>query len=154
MRAPDKIWLDLSTVTYAMTQPCAYDGYCAYIRSDLTPPAADYVAGLEAAAHAGRELASYASYSEIVGAVGHNRSQIREWCDKVFAAGHVLDAALAARPASPDTRVGDLISAIEAAGVMPEGYCFCSENRIGDDSKIHEPECRDLRKALKEFGRG
>jgi hypothetical protein len=38
--------------------------------------------------------------------------------------------------------------AIEALGAMPEGYCFCSTNRIGDDSKHHEPECRDLRAAL------
>lgn len=38
--------------------------------------------------------------------------------------------------------------AIEALGAMPEGFCFCSANRVGDDSKVHEPECRDLRAAL------
>lgn len=36
----------------------------------------------------------------------------------------------------------------QALGAMPEGYCFCSANRIGDDSKTHEPECADLRAAL------
>jgi len=41
-----------------------------------------------------------------------------------------------------------LRSAAEALGAMPEGYCFCSENRIGDDSKKHEPECAELRAAL------
>ena len=30
------------------------------------------------------ELASYASYAEIVGAISHNRSAIRKWCDKVY----------------------------------------------------------------------
>ena len=38
--------------------------------------------------------------------------------------------------------------AVEALGVMPEGYCFCSKNRIGDDSKLHEPECADIRAFL------
>jgi hypothetical protein len=33
---------------------------------------------------ASRELAGYASYAEIVGAVSLNRSQIREYCDKIF----------------------------------------------------------------------
>lgn len=42
-----------------------------------------------------------------------------------------------------------LREAIEALGAMPEGYCFCSSDRVGDDSKKHEPECRDLRAALK-----
>lgn len=52
----------------------------------------------------------------------------------------------------PDDRVDEiverLVEAIQALGAMPEGYCFCSKDRIGDDSKIHEPECRDLRRAL------
>lgn len=39
-------------------------------------------------------------------------------------------------------------SAVEALGAMPEGYCFCSKDRIGDDSKTHEPECRDIRAML------
>jgi hypothetical protein len=42
----------------------------------------------------------------------------------------------------------NLLEAAEALGAMPEGYCFCSTNSIGDDSKVHEPECRDLRAAL------
>lgn len=48
---------------------------------------------------------------------------------------------------APDT-LRQVREAIEALGAMPEGYCFCSKDRIGDDSKIHEPECRDLRAAL------
>ena len=51
------------------------------------------------------------------------------------------------------TREAALEDAIKALGAMPEGYCFCSKNRIGDDSKIHEPECRDLRAALAPFAR-
>jgi len=38
--------------------------------------------------------------------------------------------------------------AAESLGAMPEGYCFCSKDRIGDDSKIHEPECAELRATL------
>lgn len=41
-----------------------------------------------------------------------------------------------------------LVAAAEALGAMPEGYCFCSEHRIGDDGKTHEPECADLRAAI------
>lgn len=33
---------------------------------------------------AARELAQYASYAEIIGAIGHNRQPIRKWCDEVF----------------------------------------------------------------------
>jgi len=51
--------------------------------------------------------------------------------------------------ALPEVRA--LVEAIEAQGAMPEGYCFCSHDRIGDDSKAHEPECRDLRAALAPF---
>jgi hypothetical protein len=43
-----------------------------------------------------------------------------------------------------------LMLAIKALGVMPEGYCFCSADRIGDDSKVHEPECAELRDAIYE----
>jgi hypothetical protein len=42
----------------------------------------------------------------------------------------------------------NLRDAAQALGAMPEGYCFCSANRIGDDSKAHEPECAELRAAL------
>jgi hypothetical protein len=41
-------------------------------------------------AHAGVELAMYASYAEIVGAVCHNRTQVRGWCDEVFRLNHAL----------------------------------------------------------------
>lgn len=54
---------------------------------------------------------------------------------------------LAALIPAPDT-LRQVREAIEALSAMPEGYCFCSKDRIGDDSKIHEPECRDLRAAL------
>ena len=47
-------------------------------------------------------------------------------------------------------RVAELVEYAQALGAMPEGYCFCSENRIGDDSKTHEPECHDLRAALED----
>ena len=47
-------------------------------------------------------------------------------------------------------RVAELTETAQALGAMPEGYCFCSENRIGDDSKTHEPECHDLRAALED----
>jgi hypothetical protein len=38
--------------------------------------------------HAATELAKFASYAEIVGAVSHNRKPIREWCDAVFEVHH------------------------------------------------------------------
>ncbi len=39
---------------------------------------------IEQLADAGMELASYASYSEIVGGIHQNRVVIREWCDTIF----------------------------------------------------------------------
>lgn len=56
-------------------------------------------------------------------------------------------SALTIHPADPlsDPRV---VALVEALGAMPDGYCFCSKERIGDDSKVHEPECRDLRAVL------
>ena len=50
--------------------------------------------------------------------------------------------------AAKDAEIARLVDAAEALGAMPEGCCFCSADRIGDESKIHEPECRDLRAAL------
>ena len=41
-----------------------------------------------------------------------------------------------------------LLTAAEALGAMPQGYCFCSRDRIGDDSKVHEPECAAMRAAI------
>lgn len=58
-----------------------------------------------------------------------------------------VDEVLAGMPPAPDA-VARLVEAARALGAMPEGYCFCSANRVGDDSKIHEPECADLRAAL------
>ncbi len=46
---------------------------------------------------------------------------------------------------SMDDDFKSFVAAVEALGAMPEGYCFCSKDRIGDDSKTHEPECADLR---------
>lgn len=42
-----------------------------------------------------------------------------------------------------------LRSAAEALGALPDGYCFCSKDRSGTDAKEHEPECAELRVALK-----
>lgn len=44
--------------------------------------------------------------------------------------------------------VAPLVEAVEALGAMPEGFCFCSQERVGDDSKEHEVECADVREAL------
>ena len=57
-------------------------------------------------------------------------------------------ATLRASEAAALERVAALTEAAQALGAMPEGYCFCSKDRIGDDSKIHEPECHDLRAVL------
>ena len=62
------------------------------------------------------------------------------------AEAHQPTMTVATRPA-PDA-VAHLVEAAQALGATPEGYCFCSTNRIGDDSKAHEPECADLRAAL------
>lgn len=50
--------------------------------------------------------------------------------------------------AEPTAPAPSLLEAAQALGAMPEGYCFCSSDRIGDDSKAHEPECADLRAAI------
>ena len=60
----------------------------------------------------------------------------------------VKQDAFTAMAYSMDADFQALRSSVEALGAMPEGYCFCSKDRIGDDSKTHEPECRDLRAAL------
>lgn len=38
------------------------------------------------------ELAQYASYAEIIGAIGFNRSPIRKWCDEVFKLNNEIGA--------------------------------------------------------------
>ena len=44
----------------------------------------------------------------------------------------------------------NLQDAAEALGALPDGYCFCSADRHGEGpEESHEPECRDLRAALK-----
>jgi hypothetical protein len=53
-----------------------------------------------------------------------------------------------ARAESAEAENARLRTAAKALGAMPEGSCFCSKNRIGDNSKTHEPECADLRAAL------
>lgn len=47
--------------------------------------------------------------------------------------------------------VAPLVETVEALGAMPEGFCFCSQERVGDDSKEHEVECADVRKTLVPF---
>ncbi len=69
--------------------------------------------------------------------------------------GSALVEELAARAAKTDRFVAlatnidadfeAFVDAVKALGAMPEGYCFCSKDRIGDDSKAHEHECRDIR---------
>jgi hypothetical protein len=46
---------------------------------------------LEKIANAGMELAQYASYAEIVGAIGYNREHIRKWCEEAFRLQRELD---------------------------------------------------------------
>ena len=53
-----------------------------------------------------------------------------------------------AMASSMDADFQAFVSAVEALGAMPEGYCFCSKDRIGNNSKTHEPECRDIRAML------
>lgn len=43
---------------------------------------------LQKLSEAAGDLAGYASYSEIVGAIGHNRQAIRTSCDEVFTINH------------------------------------------------------------------
>ncbi len=49
-----------------------------------------------------------------------------------------------------EAREAKLRAAAEALGALPEGYCFCSKDRTGDDRKKHEPECAELRTILME----
>jgi len=55
------------------------------------------------------ELAGYASYAEIVGAVQHNRAAVRKWCDEVFRLNRAIEDAEEAN-AHPN-RTGEAASA-------------------------------------------
>lgn len=71
-------------------------------------------------AKAAVELASFASYAEIVGAVTHNAKQVREWSDRVFELNRRLDKKLdeAEVPYVSDT--GSLLMGIERyAATLP-----------------------------------
>lgn len=56
------------------------------VKHEGAPPTAepDTACILTELSEAARELAQYASYAEIIGAIGHNRQPIRKWCDEVF----------------------------------------------------------------------
>lgn len=54
---------------------------------------------------------------------------------------------MAAALAEKDAEIARLREAVEALGVIGDGYCFCHHNR--DERKDdHEPECDVLRKVL------
>lgn len=52
------------------------------------------------------------------------------------------------------TVLGPLLDAARALGGLPDGYCFCSRDRDGARTEGHEPECRDLRKAIADCENG
>jgi len=80
------------------------------MRSLAQPPKAETPAGVGEAAdklsNAALELAEYASYAETIGAISHNRSTIRTWCDAVFKASREYEA-IAALSTAPAARPGD-----------------------------------------------
>ena len=78
-------------------------------------------------------------------AAGDEDETLRQ-CDDLETALHNLGALAAHVPAF--AHGSELLKAAEALGAMPEGYCFCSRDRIGDDSKVHEPECAAMRAAI------
>lgn len=53
------------------------------------------------------------------------------------------------RAEAAERKVEKLREAIEAHGMLPNGFCVCSKDRDGEKSN-HQPECRDLRAALAE----
>ncbi|KQT08495.1 hypothetical protein ASG40_11480 [Methylobacterium sp. Leaf399] len=106
---------------------------------------------IEELAKAALELASYASYAEMVGAIGHNRDQIRKWCDEVYriretvvspglADDPYFPAALAAAPTPSDPeRVrhdGDGWDEVEVAArciaARRKGGAYCDGGRVTD----------------------
>lgn len=82
------------------TDPAALSAAPAARPGDGVEDAADKLA------NAALELAEYASYAEIVGAIRHNRSAIRTWCDAVFQAHKEYCALDAARPAAAPAAEG------------------------------------------------
>lgn len=66
------------------------DNHLAYIdkviamESDYLEKIVEKEKRIEELTHLATELAQYASYAEIVGAISHNRQPIREFCDKIF----------------------------------------------------------------------
>jgi hypothetical protein len=60
----------------------------------------------------------------------------------------ITAATLGTFPEILERKPSALLTAAQGLGAMPEGYCFCSKDRVGDDSKIHEPECAGLRLAI------
>lgn len=45
-----------------------------------------------------------------------------------------------------------LAEAIQALGVLPEGYCYCHPGRdAARPDELHFPECRDLRRVLRNY---
>lgn len=95
----------------------------------------------EARAELARLSATVADLTAKLAKTRRNLETANHQVDRLLALSNSMDDDFKARDA-------EWRSAIEALGAMPEGYCFCSENRIGDDSKIHEPECRDIRAIL------
>jgi len=123
MSAPDKIWVntddsedgccpvetDLDDVGKYFNASCA----TCYTRTDLTPPAADYVAGLRAASarcklevENCRQLESFRNEASELYFDGLADAQI--------VIDRLAEDALAARPASPDTRVVPRPEAVDA----------------------------------------
>jgi len=84
----------MATETPTLAEQCQmYRDEIAQLRATL--------AAVQIQADAGLELAEYASYAEIVGAITHNRSAIRTGCDAVFSAhraGENVTVAVAAMP--------------------------------------------------------
>jgi len=139
MIAPDKIWAEIDEggnifITSGVNKPDEYNMpfFIEYIRTDLTPPAADYVAGLEAALKSATDSrnhfkSSAASQKTRCAKLRHRQRALLSALETIRFATTLEDArfkahiaiggwsddelVFAARPASPDTRVvtvGDL----------------------------------------------
>ena len=130
-------------------------------RTDLSQ--ASVAAALEAAAMAAKLAGPDQALRDCeLSTVGKDRRVMSMRCEAAIRAlitpaqhdaiaAHVAAEVAKAR-AEDAAKIANLVELIEASGAMPEGFCCCSKDRIGDDSKIHEPECRDLRNALAQIG--